>query len=354
MNEPVSVVVVNFNGAEHLPHSLGALRALRGPVGEILVVDNASTDGSAELVPALLPNARILRLATNAGPCAARNAGLRAAKHRLVLALDNDAVVPPDLLQQLLPALLTGVALVQPRSVFFDEPARVHYDGGGFHYAGLIALRNFYVPLAEAEGRGVVDIDCAIAVALLCDRDALLAAGGWDERYFILFEDLDLSYRLRARGLRIRSVEDALVLHRGGTRGISFREGPDYPRSRVFLHARNRWMFLARNLTARTLLVALPGLALYEVVALAFAVANGAAGEWWRGKRAARALWSTLRDELAAERSVRTTGDRALLAGGPLVLTPAIARSPLKRAASGMLDVLLRAWWFVGRALASS
>lgn len=353
MSEPVSVVVVNYNGAGHLPHALGALRALRGPVGEILVVDNASTDGSAELVQALLPDARVLRLATNAGPCAARNAGLRAARHRIVLALDNDAVVPPDLLERLGPALAPGVALVQPRSVFFDEPARVHYDGGGFHYAGLIALRNFYVPLADAEGRGTVDVDCAIAVALLCDRDALLAAGGWDERYFILFEDLDLSYRLRARGLRIRCVEDAPVLHRGGTHGISFRGGSDYPRSRVFLHARNRWMFLARNCASRTLLAALPGLALYELVAFAFAAANGAAGEWWRGKRAALALWSTLRAELAAERPLRAVGDRALLVSGPLVLTPAIARSPLKRAASGVLDVLLRAWWVVGRVFAA-
>jgi GT2 family glycosyltransferase len=353
MSERVSVVVVNYQGEAYLPEALAAVRGLEGgAVDEVLVVDNASTDGSRALLAERFPDVRVIALAANEGPCAARNAGMRAARNRWVLALDNDAVVRPDLLVKLLAARAEGVAIVQPRSVFHDEPARVHYDGGGFHYAGLIALRNFYVPLADAEGRGTVPVDCAISVALLVDRDALLAAGGYDPRYFILFEDLDLSYRLRARGHAILSVEDAIVEHKGGTRGISFRGGSDYPASRVFLHARNRWMFLARNYAGRTLVAALPGLLLYELASAGFALAAGAPGEWWRGKREARRMWSTLRAELAAERAARRVGDRALLAGGPLALTPAVAGSALRRGVARGLDVLLRAWWALGRAFA--
>ncbi|MBK7876345.1 MAG: glycosyltransferase family 2 protein [Planctomycetes bacterium] len=355
MSERVSVVVVNYNGAEHLPHALGALAALRGPIDEVLVVDNASTDGSADRVAELLPSARVVRLATNGGPCAARNAGLRAARNRWVLALDNDAVPAPDVLEKLLAARDAagpGVAVLQPRSVFFDDPERVHYDGGAFHYAGLIVLRNFYAPIERAVGAGVVEVDCAIAVLLLVDKDRLLELGGWDERYFILFEDLDLSYRLRARGLRILSVEDALVRHRGGTSGISFRDGPDYPRSRVFLHARNRRIFLARNLAPRTLAAARPGLALYDLASFAFALASGAGSEWRRGRAEARGLWSVLRAEEARERPSRTVGDARLLSGGPLVLTPAVARSAVKRLANVLLDAALRAWWTIGRRLA--
>jgi len=351
MSEPVSVVVVNWNGAAYLQQCLGAVRALRGAVGEVLVVDNASTDGSRELVAQKFPEVRWIGLDTNAGPCPARNAGMRAAQNRWVLALDNDALVEPDTLEKLLAARAEGVAIVQPRSVFAAEPARVHYDGGGFHYVGLIALRNFYTPLAQAAGQGVVEVDCAVSVALLVDRDALLALGGYDERYFLLFEDLDLSYRLRARGLRIRSVEDALVRHLGGTSGLSFREGPVYPRSRVFLHARNRWIFLAKNLSTRTLVAAAPGLLLYELVSLAFALTAGAAGEWFRGKREARALWPALRREHAAERAQRVVRDGRLLVGGPLALTPAVARGPRRWLAAG-IEGLLRAWWLVGRAFA--
>lgn len=352
MSEQISVVVVNYNGAAYLAECLGAVRALRGPVGEVIVVDNASTDASRELVAREFPDVRVIALPANEGPSPARNAGMRAARNRWVLALDNDAVVAPDVLEQLLAARAPGVVLVQPRSVFGAEPARVHYDGGAFHYAGLIVLRNFYAPLASAEGSGVVDVDCAVSVALLVDRETVLALGGYDARYFILFEDLDLSYRLRARGRRIVSVSGALVRHLGGTPGISFREGPSYPKSRVFLHARNRWMFLARNYSARTLFVAAPGLALYELASFAFALLAGAPGEWWRGKREACARWSELRREHAADARERTVGDGTLLRGGPLTLTPAVAASGARKLAWHVLDLALRAWWVVGRACA--
>lgn len=354
MSGEISVVVVNYNGAAYLARCLGAVRALRGPVDEVIVVDNASTDESRELVAREFPEVRVIALAANEGPSPARNAGMRAAKHRWVLALDNDAVVEPDVLEKLLSARRAGVVLVQPRSVFDAEPARVHYDGGAFHYAGLIVLRNFYTPLASAEGSGVREVDCAVSVALLVDRETVLALGGYDARYFILFEDLDLSYRLRARGHAIVSVADALVRHLGGTPGISFRDGPRYPASRVFLHARNRWMFLARNYSARTLIVAAPGLALYELASFAFALLAGAPGEWWRGKREACARWGELRREYSVDARERTLGDGTLLRGGPLTLTPAVAASGARKLAWHALDLGLRAWWVVGKSLARS
>jgi GT2 family glycosyltransferase len=352
VSERVSVVVVNYNGEQHLGPCLEAVGRLTGPVDEILVVDNASTDASRALVARLCPAARLISLERNEGPGPARNAGMRAARNRWVLALDNDAVVSEPLLEQLLAARAAGVAIVQPRSVLDDEPERVHYDGGGFHYAGLIALRNFHAPRARAQGLGTVEVDCAVAVALLVDRETLLAVGGYDARYFILFEDLDLSYRLRARGLRILSVADAIVRHRGGTAGLSFRGGPSYPRARVFLHARNRWMFLARNYAARTLLVAAPGLVLYELASFVFACAAGAPGEWWRGKREACGRWRELRRERREDARARTVGDGALLVGGPLALTPALAASGPRRVLAGVLDALLRAWWALARPLA--
>ena len=348
---PVSVVVCNFDGERYLDGCLASVYALRGDVSEVIVVDNASRDGSLALLAERHPRVRVVRMDRNDGPCPARNAGMREAANRWVLALDNDAVLAPDVLEKLARAARSrpGVALVQPRSVFASEPSRVHYDGGSFHYAGLIALRNFYRPLAEAEGEGTVSVDCAVSVALLVDRDAVLELGGYDEAYFILFEDLDLSYRLRARGLEILSVEDAVVLHKGGTAGISFREGPSYPANRVFLHSRNRWIFLAKNYRASTLLAALPGLLLYEAVWLGFALASGGLGAWARGKqRFLRELPRTLarRREL---QSRRTVGDRRLLAGGPLTVTPALREKPLARAVLAALDRCLRGWWSVAR-----
>jgi len=340
----VTAVVVNWNGEGYLAACLEALRAL--DLVEVIVVDNASTDGSLALVAERFPEARVVQVGANSGPARARNEGMEAAQTRWVLAIDNDVVVPPELLGALADAAESrpGVAAVQPRSVFADAPDRVHYDGGALHYAGLFSLRNWYRPLAQADGHGVVEVGGFVSLCALVDRQAVLALGGYDERYFILFEDLDLSHRLRLAGHTILCVEDAPVLHDAGTPGISFREGTDYPSSRVFYHSRNRWLYMAKCYRWSTLLVAAPGLLVYEVAWFIFAVKQGGAGAWLRGKAAFLGAWSSTRRLRRRAQGARVVGDRALLVGGPLTLTPS-----LESFAARALDGVLRAWWAVVR-----
>lgn len=344
---PVSAVVVNWNGARYLRACLTALDAL--DLDEVLVVDNASTDGSLELVEAEFPGVRLVQLGENAGPARARNVGMEAARNRWVLALDNDVVVPPDLLESLAWAATSrpGVAAVQPRSVFADEPDRVHYDGGALHYAGLLSLRNWYAPLAEARGEGAVEVGAFVSLCALVDRHALLRLGGYDERFFILFEDLDLSCRLRLAGRTILCAEDVVVRHDAGTPELSFRRGDDYPRSRVFYHSRNRWLYLFKCPRWRTLLLAAPGLLLYELAWLLFVLRRGELGAWWRGKRAFLAELPRSRALRRAAQRARVRGDRGLLVGGPLTLTPALASR-----ATRALDALLAGWWALAGRLA--
>jgi GT2 family glycosyltransferase len=348
---PISVVVVNFDGQAYLGRCLEALRAAGPGIDELLLVDNASKDESLAIA-ARFPEVRVLPLARNDGPCPARNAGLRAARNRWVLLLDNDALLQPGALARLVAAVEQGgseVVLAQPRSVFDHDPERVHYDGGNAHYAGLIALRNFYAPLASAEGTGAVEIGSAVAVALLVDRERVLEAGGFDPRYFILFEDLDLSFRLRTRGWKLLAVEDALVRHLGGTRGISYREGPSYPARRVYLHARNRWIFLFKNYRAWTLCVCAPGLLLYELAGFGFALLAGAPLAWSRGKLDfLRMAGDVLRARGECQRG-RTRGDAVLLVGGPLTITPDAIAGPLRKLARSTLDRALRAYWGLAR-----
>lgn len=353
--EAVSIVVCNYNGEEHLEHCLGALEQLAGPIDEILLVDNASTDASVKLVEERFPAIRIVRSGGNHGPAFARNLGMREAKHRWVLAVDNDAVLESNVLTRLIEAAESrpDVALVQPRSVFSTEPSRVHYDGGSFHYAGLISLRNFYVPRTEAVGEGIVEVDCAVSVGLLVDRDLVLEFGGYEEGFFILFEDLDLSYRLRSAGKLVLSVEDVLIHHRGGTAGISFREGKSYPRSRVFFHSRNRWLYLARCYRLRTLIVAAPGLIVYELAWFGFAVLGGNVLGWLQGKWAfVKLLPSVMRERkrIAARRQV---ADRDLLIHGPLTTTPDVATQGAKRLILSALNVVLSTWWRIARIFAA-
>lgn len=335
----VSAVVVNWNGAGYLPACLEALRAL--DLTEVVVVDNASTDDSVAVLEAQFPEVRIVHAKENLGPAGARNLGMNEASTDWVLALDNDVVVPADLLEHLIPAAeQKGVAVVQPRSVFASETDRVHYDGGALHYAGLFSLRNWYQPLAEAEGAGAVDVGGFVSLCALVHRESLLALGGYDERMFILFEDLDLSCRLRLAGHRILCAEDVTVLHDAGTPGISFREGTDYPSSRVFYHSRNRWLYLLRCPRWSTLLLCAPGLLVYELAWFAFAVKQGGLGAWFRGKFAVlKLLGETLRLRRQTQKT-RMASDKDLLVGGPLTLTPS-----LESGGARFLDRCLTGWW---------
>lgn len=336
----VTAVVVNWNGEGYLGACLEALHAL--DLSEVLLVDNDSSDGSLALVAERFPGVRVLQVGENAGPARARNVGMEAANTRWILALDNDVTVPPDLLERLEAAVSAhpGAAVVQPRSVFAADPSRVHYDGGALHYAGLFSLRNWYRPLSDSEGGSTVEVGGFVSLCALVDREVLLGLGGYDERYFILFEDLDLSHRLRLAGHTILCAEDVAVLHDAGTPGISFREGANYPSSRVFYHSRNRWLYLFKCSRWWTLVLSTPGLLVYEVAWFAFAVRQGGLGAWFRGKLA---FFTDLPRSMELRRGVqssRVVGDRSLLVGGPLTLTPAL-ESRLSR----LLDACLRGWW---------
>ena len=350
---PITAAVCNYEGEEHLVPCLEALLAQTRPPDAIVVYDNASTDGSERVVRERFPGVRWVAMGSNRGPCPARNRGLEEAQGEWVLLVDNDAVLAPGVLEKLIAAARErpGTALVQPRSVFDAQPDVVHYDGGSFHYVGLFSLRNYGVPLSQAEGGRVEGVDGAVSVVLLAERQSVLEAGGFDPRYFVLFEDLDLSWRLRLRGRTIWSVEDALVRHRGGTAGISYRGPISYPRRRAFLHSRNRWMFLVEGLRWRTLVAALPGILAYELVWGLFTVRSGTHLGWIEGKLAfLRELPASLRKHRQIERT-RRARDRDLLVGGPLTVSPQLRGSAGPPFVLRLLDAFLRGWWRAARRL---
>lgn len=349
---PVSVVVCNYNGENYIADCLESILAQDDAgIDEVLVVDNGSEDRSRAIVRERFPSVRLVEVGANRGPCVARNLGMREARNRWVFAVDNDAILRPDVLSRLRRAAeeCPEAAAVQPRSVLASDTGRIHYDGARFHYAGVLSLRNFYQLIDEAEGEGTLPVDGAVAIAVLMDREAVFEVGAYDEEFFILFEDYDLSQRLRIAGYTILAVEDAIVLHRGGTPGISFREGMSYPPVRAFYHSRNRWLLLVKNHRLTTLLVSLPGLVLYELAWLAFTILGGHVRAYLEGKVS---FFRSLPRALRQRRTVagfRKVSDGKLLVGGPLTLSPELVQSWPGRTGARILDGCLRGWWWVAK-----
>jgi GT2 family glycosyltransferase len=349
----VTATVCNFNGRPYLGDCLQALLEQTAPPERIVVYDNASQDDSVAFVRLNFPQVEVVAMGGNLGPGAPRNRGLQEAATRYVLQVDSDVILAPDCLEELLAdAEQSGAAITMPRALFDGDRARVHYDGGFLHYVGVMTLRNFFAP-RPAQTEAPLDVDAVVAMALLVRRDVVLSAGGYDLGYFILFEDHDLSYRLRARGERLRLVPQATVFHREGTAGISYRGGPAYPARRAFLHSRNRWRLLLRNHSTRALLLGLPGIVVYELVWFGFALAKGLLGPWYSGKRELVAQWPDLMRQRRALQGARKVGDRELLKAQPLTHAPMVRRGVVSRCVELLLDAWLRSWWWLVRPLLS-
>lgn len=344
---PVTVTVTNYNGAAYLPWCLDAVKQLTPRPAEIMVVDNASTDGSLKLLKERYPEVHLIALEKNEGPCPARNLALKRAAHPLVFQIDCDIAPDPSCLEILLRAMEAGgeaVAVCQPRCVFADQPDRIHYDGAWFHYAGVMNLINYYGSL-PAEQEGLREVDAVISMALLLRRDRILEIGGYDPVFFILFEDHDLSYRLRSRDHKLLSVPEAVVFHREGTAGVSFREAGRYPTRRAFLHSRNRWIVMTKNHRVRTLLLTAPGLLLFELAWLVFSLREGFLLEILKGKLSFLRLLPRLLKARGKVQSGRCLGDRDLLGARDLTFSPLIKKSGLGSFLVRSLNALLRAWW---------
>ncbi len=211
---PVSVIVLNWNGALILPCCLNALQAQTFRDFETIVVDNASTDHSADEVEACWPSVQVIRLPENTGFCAGNNRGALAARGDWLAFLNNDAFPDPHWLEALLEA-----AHNHPNFTFFasrlhkpDSLNEIMNAGDQYHASGLAWQRARNQPTLLSF-LTTTEVFSACAAAALYRRDHFLQAGGFDEDYFSHFEDVDLGFRLRLLGGRCLYVPDAVVYH---------------------------------------------------------------------------------------------------------------------------------------------
>jgi GT2 family glycosyltransferase len=205
-----AVYIPNFNGGDRLGAALESLRAQSRPL-DVVVVDNGSSDDSAEVVRERFPEVDLLELGENLGFGPALNRAAAAHPADPLILFNNDAVAAPRFAEALLDAHATGAATVA--GVLTQERAPGLIDS-----AGVIADRTLmgfdYLhgePLAAAAG--AADPLGPTGGAALYSKAAFDAAGGFDERIFLYYEDLDLALRLAATGARCRLAPEATAVH---------------------------------------------------------------------------------------------------------------------------------------------
>jgi GT2 family glycosyltransferase len=223
----VTALVVSYEAREDLLRCLASLRDHAGTTLPVVVVDNASRDGSAAAVRAAFPDATVLESPANVGFGAANNLGLREVRTEAVLLLNPDAELRPGALDRLLGVLdqRPEVVAVGPRTLNEDGTPQVSFGprltlGSEWRQRKLVRGVRARKRWALDEAERLASTPGAPAwlsgSCLLARRSALEAVGGFDEGFFLYEEDVDLGYRLRAAGGELAFEPGAVVVHRLG------------------------------------------------------------------------------------------------------------------------------------------
>ncbi len=204
----VSVIIVSYNTADLTAACIESVLASRRVSLEVFVIDNASRDGSADLIRQRFPAVHLIANETNRGFGAANNQGLRECSGRHVVFLNPDTTIEPDLLYTMASFMdahpnvgLAGPKVLNPDGTRQDS---VSYRYPGHRYGGA--------DVGSLPG----DIACVLGACQIASASLLRELGGFDEDFFLYGEDQDLCLRVRKRGFEIGFIDTATVMHHGG------------------------------------------------------------------------------------------------------------------------------------------
>jgi hypothetical protein len=303
-NPRVAIVIVTWNGRAHLERCLDALAVQTFRYFEVVVVDNASSDGTVEMLDARYPDVRLLRNEANLGFAPANNIGIRATTAPYVVTLNNDTIPDPGWLAALVDAADAdpSVGSVASKMVFAHDPATINSCGIALDPAGIAWDLWGGRPSRLVDRPREVFGPCAGAA--LYRRAMLDDVGLFDDDFFAYSEDVDLAWRARLRGWRCVLAPTAVVQHaHSGTLG----EGSPIKR---FLLARNKVWVVTKCATDEHLRRWLPIVLLYDVGAATFGVLHQHDWASVRGRLAGlRALPKVLDKRRAIQRRRQVGGD---------------------------------------------
>ncbi|MEX1212759.1 MAG: glycosyltransferase family 2 protein [Balneolaceae bacterium] len=224
MHPRVSVIIVSWNGRPLLERYLPSVAATLPEWAELILADNHSTDGSIQWTQEAFPECRIVSLDHNYGYCGGNNRAAREAKGDILLFLNNDVKPASGWLEPLLDAFdrEPELAAAQPKLRSVNEPELFEYAGaaGGFldRYGYPYCRGRVFHEIEKDHGQydEPMDLFWATGAALAVRASLFRELGGFDERFEFHMEEIDLCWRLRRGGHRIRCIPESVVYHLGG------------------------------------------------------------------------------------------------------------------------------------------
>lgn len=243
----VSIIILNYNGREYLGPCIRDVLRSSYDVFEVIVVDNASTDGSLDLLSDF-PAVRVVRNSRNLLSSAGLNRGIQVARGDIVVLLDQDTSVRSDWLEELLRPLIKDPAVAITGSKLLYRDGLVQHAGGAFEWNGFTRhLRSGEVDVPGEDG-SPRDVDYVCGASMAIRRSLLTHLGGLDECMPFYFEEVDLCWQAHRLGYKVLYVPNSVVVHHE-----SASIGKNTNRY-LFNYHRGRWRFMLKNFELKVLM----------------------------------------------------------------------------------------------------
>lgn len=273
----LSIIIPHLKGVEVLRDCLNSIFKSSFKNFEVVVVDNASSDGSRDMVVSDFPQVRKIQLSENRGYAGGCNVGIRETESDFVLLLNDDTVLEPEAIESLVKTLEADpeAAAAQPKLLNIKDKTHFDYSGGS---GGLIDIFGYPFAFGRTfmvmeEDRGQYDhpsqIFWACGTAAILRRSALNEVGLLDEDFFAHMEEVDLAWRLHLAGYNLVRVPEAIVYHYSGN------TLPNTEKWKMYLNHRNSIVCLLKNYSIRQLVWILPIRIILEWGTIVFSFLRG-------------------------------------------------------------------------------
>ena len=210
MSSPkVSIIIVNYNGKELLQKCLDSLLKVNYDNFEIILVDNNSTDGTVEFITKNYPSLIIIKLDSNKGFAEPNNVAAKISKGKYLLFLNNDTVVTPNFISEMVKVMETDKKIAVCQSLLLKPDGSVDSSGDFIDHLGVVY--NSKTKIDE-----IREVSSARGASMLVRSDIFEKLDGFDQKFFVTFEDVDLCWRSWILGYRVLIIPTSIVYHEGG------------------------------------------------------------------------------------------------------------------------------------------
>jgi len=252
MNTKVSIILVNYNGADVLPNCLNSLeKVIPTDNHEIILVDNNSQDDSIDILDHNFPHVKLIKLPKNVGFGAGNNAGAKIAKGEFLFLLNTDTILTSNILPHLIDLMEKhpDVGVIGPKLLFPDESFQISFSTE-ISIKGEFAARKLHknaenpnnLHIIEQDFQEIKEVDIVVGAAFFIRTDLFNSLGCFDEKFFMYFEESDLCQRVKNEGYKVLYTPEVSLIHLRGhsVKKISNKMAVEYRRSQLYYYYKHR------------------------------------------------------------------------------------------------------------------